>query len=69
MNFESMWSVQDNSDVLFWIIALPVMAVVVPIFMWSDFQRLFHYCQKRMATRSVKQVRCYPFAVLRSCGC
>ena len=55
MNFESMWSVQDNSDVLFWIIALPVMAVVVPIFMWSDFQRLWHYLQKRMAARSVKQ--------------
>lgn len=56
MNFESMWSVDQHSDLLFWIIALPVMAIVVPIFMWSDIERMWHYFQKRVAARSVKQV-------------
>lgn len=40
----------------FWIIALPVMAIVLPLFLWSDLKRVWHYLQKRMAKRSVKQV-------------
>ncbi|KAG1813918.1 uncharacterized protein BJ212DRAFT_383571 [Suillus subaureus] len=51
MNFESMWSVQNNSDVLFWRIGIPVMALVIPLFMWSDLKGAAHYAEKRWAAR------------------
>ncbi|KAF6748393.1 magnesium transporter [Ephemerocybe angulata] len=50
MNFVPMWSVQHNSDLLFWIIALPLMAIVIPSFMMSDIKKLIHYVSKRMAS-------------------
>lgn len=53
MNFERMWSVQGHSDILFWIIALPVMAIVLPIFIVPDIKRMIHYVQKRMLTKKV----------------
>ncbi|KAJ6570112.1 magnesium transporter [Mycena vulgaris] len=53
MNFESMWSIQGHSDVVFWIIALPVMAIVLPIFIVPDIKRMIHYVQKRMLTKKV----------------
>ena len=40
----------------FWIIAIPVMAIVVPLFLWNDIQRLVHYMQKRMIVKRVKRV-------------
>ncbi|KAL5494805.1 hypothetical protein ACEPAI_267 [Sanghuangporus weigelae] len=55
MNFERMWSVQNNSDLLFWEIAIPVMAVVIPIFTIPDIQRLIHFCKKKWATRGVEK--------------
>ncbi|KAF8915014.1 hypothetical protein CPB85DRAFT_1454173 [Mucidula mucida] len=51
MNFTPMWSVQENSDLLFWEIALPVMAVVIPTFLAPDIRRFFHYVHKRMITK------------------
>ncbi|KAL5519404.1 hypothetical protein ACEPAH_1087 [Sanghuangporus vaninii] len=54
MNFEHMWSV-TNSDILFWEIAIPVMAVVIPIFTIPDIQRLIHFCKKKWATRRVEK--------------
>ncbi|KAG6820662.1 hypothetical protein H0H93_013513 [Arthromyces matolae] len=58
MNFEAMWSVNLHSDLLFWEIALPVMAVVVPMFMWSDIVELWHYVQKKMVARNaVKTIK------------
>ncbi|KAL0575761.1 hypothetical protein V5O48_006204 [Marasmius crinis-equi] len=39
MNFDPMWSVQQNSDILFWEIAIPMMAIVVPLFVWPDIKR------------------------------
>ncbi|KAJ7093114.1 hypothetical protein C8R44DRAFT_398562 [Mycena epipterygia] len=51
MNFTAMWSVNHNSDVFFWIIALPLMGVIIPMFMYSDIKRLIHYIQKVMAAR------------------
>ena len=41
----------------FWIIALPLMAIIIPVFLWSDLERMWHYFMKRVAVRSVKQVR------------
>ncbi|OJA15774.1 hypothetical protein AZE42_10296 [Rhizopogon vesiculosus] len=51
MNFYAMWSVYDNTDVLFWEIAIPLMSVVIPVFMWADLKRAVHYAGKRWAAR------------------
>ncbi|KAG2099884.1 uncharacterized protein F5147DRAFT_754693 [Suillus discolor] len=51
MNFASMWSVKYHSDALFWKIAIPLMAFVIPLFMWSDIKHAAHYAEKRWAAR------------------
>ncbi|KAK1224442.1 hypothetical protein PQX77_012664 [Marasmius sp. AFHP31] len=51
MNFEPMWSVNQNSDLLFWKIAIPVMAVVIPTFLMPDIKRVLRFIQKRMQTK------------------
>ncbi|TBU51703.1 hypothetical protein BD310DRAFT_318223 [Dichomitus squalens] len=40
MNFTRMWSVNHNSDLLFWEIAIPIILIVVPLFMWGDKRRM-----------------------------
>ncbi|OBZ68633.1 Magnesium transport protein CorA [Grifola frondosa] len=55
MNFEFMWSVKFHSDVLFWEIAIPVMAIVISLFLFSDLQRMKHYVEKRLIRRKVKK--------------
>jgi hypothetical protein len=39
MNFHIMPAVQDHSDSLFWIITLPVLAVVLPWALWGDIRK------------------------------
>ncbi|KAG1747602.1 hypothetical protein EDB19DRAFT_1685600 [Suillus lakei] len=51
MNFTIMWSITDHSDALFWKIAIPVMAFVIPLFMWSDMKGAVHYAEKRWLTK------------------
>jgi len=41
MNFDPFPAVNNNSDILFWQIMLPVMAVVVPWALWTDIERMF----------------------------
>ncbi|KAF7312057.1 Magnesium-like protein [Mycena indigotica] len=69
MNFEGMWSVHGHSDLLqvfdiiherhthfyssFWEIALPVMAVVLPIFITPDIKRIIHYVQKHILMKRI----------------
>ncbi|KAF9235159.1 hypothetical protein BU15DRAFT_65132 [Melanogaster broomeanus] len=55
MNFSSMWSVDLHSDLLFWIIAIPVMAIIIPIFIWPDIKRVLHYTEKRFAARMAQK--------------
>lgn len=56
MNFEAMWSVNKHTDVLFWEIALPVLAVCIPLFLWGDIMRVVHYLKKRWLARTIKKV-------------
>ncbi|KAF8899400.1 hypothetical protein BD779DRAFT_1488650 [Infundibulicybe gibba] len=56
MNFKPFPAADNHSDLLFWEIALPVMAVLVPIFMWSDIVKLVHYLNKRMTIREIGKV-------------
>ncbi|KAJ7043311.1 magnesium transporter [Mycena alexandri] len=51
MNFTAMWSIHNYSDVLFWIIALPVMGAIIPMFLYSDIKKMLHYFSKVMAAR------------------
>ncbi|KAJ7632300.1 hypothetical protein FB45DRAFT_746461 [Roridomyces roridus] len=51
MNFASMDSVQDHSELLFWIISLPVMAVIVPLFLHSDIIAVVHHVKKVLGAR------------------
>jgi hypothetical protein len=41
MNFDPFPAVNDHSDILFWQIVLPVMALVVPWAMWNEILRMF----------------------------
>jgi hypothetical protein len=41
MNFDPFPAVKEHSDILFWQIVLPFMAVVVPWAMWNEILRLF----------------------------
>lgn len=56
MNFEAMWSVQHNSDLLFWEIAIPMMIVVITIFFWSEFGRMFERLEKRLQRKKIDKV-------------
>ena len=40
----------------FWYIAVPVMAVVLPVALWSDIKKMVHYLQKRVATKNAVKV-------------
>lgn len=41
----------------FWIIALPMMGIVIPLFLRQDIEKMFHYLQKRMQARKAVKVR------------
>lgn len=40
----------------FWEIAIPLMAVLIPMFMLRDIKRLGHYMQKRLMQQSLTKV-------------
>jgi Mg2+ and Co2+ transporter CorA len=54
MNFDNMWSVKHgHTDLVFWIIAIPVMLIVIPMFLYQDFERMFHYVAKKWSVKRV----------------
>ncbi|KAG8743373.1 hypothetical protein FRC10_012177 [Ceratobasidium sp. 414] len=55
MNFETMPSVKEHSEVMFWEIACPVMVVVIISFLFPDIQRLVNFVKKRAATKKFDQ--------------
>jgi len=57
MNFEAMWSVQQNSDLLFWEIAIPMMVVIVIIFYWPAFGRMFERLRKTMQRKKINKLK------------
>jgi Mg2+ and Co2+ transporter CorA len=56
MNFEAMWSVNKHTDLLFWEIAIPMMILIVIIFFWSEFGRMFERLRKRMQYKKIDKV-------------
>jgi len=55
MNFEFMWSITNHSDVIFWIIALPLMAIVIPSFLYKDVIRMVHYLKKKVLVKNFEK--------------
>ncbi|KAJ7837328.1 hypothetical protein B0H14DRAFT_2589193 [Mycena olivaceomarginata] len=47
MNFDDQPWTTEHTDVLFWIIALPAVAVISPLFIIPDIKRMWHYIQTR----------------------
>jgi Mg2+ and Co2+ transporter CorA len=48
MNFDNMWSVHHNhSDIIFWIIALPILVLVIPVALLSDIKKLWQYIKHK----------------------
>ncbi|KLO20173.1 hypothetical protein SCHPADRAFT_33235 [Schizopora paradoxa] len=55
MNFTAFWSINNNSDLFFWEIAIPMMIVVIFLFMYSDLGRMVRFLKKRWNARKVKK--------------
>ncbi|KAJ6489813.1 hypothetical protein C8R45DRAFT_991870 [Mycena sanguinolenta] len=55
MNFTFAWSIRHpgHSDAIFWAIALPIMAIIIPLFLAPDIVRLVHYVRKQMLAKKV----------------
>ncbi|KAF7347312.1 hypothetical protein MVEN_01486600 [Mycena venus] len=47
MNFEAETWITEWSDILFWIIALPCVIVISPLFIIPDIKKMWHYIQTR----------------------
>lgn len=55
MNFAIMPSVQAHSDLLFWEIALPMMALILPWALWGEIRKVFRYIRKNMLLNRVEK--------------
>ncbi|KAH7104853.1 hypothetical protein BKA62DRAFT_427616 [Auriculariales sp. MPI-PUGE-AT-0066] len=55
MNFATMWSVQNNSDLLFWKIGIPMLVVIAPLFVAADIVRGIHKIKKMLAAKAASR--------------
>lgn len=55
MNFQPFWAINNNSDLFFWELAIPILLVIIPAFTLPDIRRLIHYAQKKWAARKVEK--------------
>ncbi|KAJ7174183.1 magnesium transporter [Mycena crocata] len=53
MNFDQPWLITQRSDSMYWILAIPIMVVVVPLFIIPDIERMIHYVQKKTLTKNI----------------
>ncbi|KAG2022553.1 hypothetical protein CC2G_000292 [Coprinopsis cinerea AmutBmut pab1-1] len=51
MNFQPFWSVDENSDKFFWKVAVPMMACLIPLFMFDELKKFFIYLKRRWQDR------------------
>ncbi|KAJ7664911.1 hypothetical protein B0H17DRAFT_1143490 [Mycena rosella] len=54
MNFDGVTWASEWSDVLFWIIALPSIIVISPLFIIPDIRRMIHYIQTRHLLKAIQ---------------
>ncbi|KAF8336572.1 uncharacterized protein EI90DRAFT_3169918, partial [Cantharellus anzutake] len=57
MNFENMWSIHHGTPISFWIIAIPVMVIVISSFLWHDLERMTRFIRNEADRRHFKKVR------------
>ncbi|KAF8328271.1 uncharacterized protein EI90DRAFT_1620505 [Cantharellus anzutake] len=56
MNFENMWSIHHgHTDIVFWIIAIPVMVIVISSFLWHDLERMTRFIRNEADRRHFKK--------------
>lgn len=60
-----MWSVHGRSDILFWEIAIPMMVVIVTVFFWAEFGRMFERLKKRMQHKKIDKVSTDPLLFIQ----
>jgi len=55
MNFNGhgFWSINNNSDLFFWELAIPMTIVLIFLFMYSDLGRMAHFLEKRWNSKKV----------------
>jgi len=51
MNFTRFWSVNNNSDLFFWELAIPLLVLVVAISLYPDVKKIWHIIQKRTVAK------------------
>jgi len=57
MNFDFMWSIHGRSDLFFWEIAIPMMTVIITVFFWAEFGRMFRRLKKRMQNKKIDKLK------------
>ncbi|KAJ3563082.1 hypothetical protein NP233_g9173 [Leucocoprinus birnbaumii] len=55
MNFTAFWSVNNNSDLFFWKLAIPIAVFTTILALWKDFTDMYHYASKKIFARRIAQ--------------